>query len=83
MTLGNELHLDSLTMCPNCKKPWLALPGSSLVPTVAEFIAAVESMRNKFADWRKAMDTLGLPGFSFELEISGPLPDKTSGRGAS
>ena len=76
LAISEDLRVDSLNMCPNCKEPWFALPGSSTMqPSLADFVRSVNRMASALRDWRKAMDTLNLPGFSLELEIKGPLPE--------
>jgi len=75
IAISSTVKIDTLAMCPSCRKPWLAIPdGPSLLPDVVSFAKAVNDMVSALRDWRKGTAARNLEGFSMELEINIPLP---------
>ncbi len=73
MAISPDIRLDALAMCPNCQKPWLAIPGTDdLTEVVKEFIDAIVKMSLALKRWNEHMGVLHLSGFSFSLEIQHP-----------
>jgi len=70
VAISPEIRVDTLMMCPNCSCPWLGIPGKSdIAVAVKDFVNAVAKMARVLREWNTNMKILGLPGFSFTLEI--------------
>ncbi len=75
LPIQKEFQANALGACPNCKKPWLALPtAQTFVPVLNEFASSLIEIATKLTEWRGKMEAAAVPGFSFDLEIRGPMP---------
>ena len=76
LATSRELSLQTLDSCPNCRRPWLAIPGNSITGTVKECMDAIEKTIAALRDWGGTMRTAHHPGFSLFLEVKKACDDK-------
>ena len=75
VAIQERIGIEAMTICPSCRQPWLSLPSTSIMPTVANFVKAANGLATALREWRQSLDAASVAGFDLQVEIKGPPPD--------